>query len=246
MLLNLNLFALVSIVHLLCLLPAVGAPSREKGPDGEKHGRLAWFIQTSIPEDVENPVKVMLGNDIQLVTLSNRVASAPVEIPDNGVLRLVKEIPDPRGKGKVTYVTLAKAVVPKEVNKALVIMTPVAHRPGRGIRFLTRVQALDRFNGGDFMYINLTNAIIRIEIGDDKIQMKPGALKIHRVAKAKKLVSVPYRYSFYHAKKRRWMPLNGSMAISSVTRREVLIFTVNPQTGRIRSKGITFPVEIER
>jgi len=143
----------------------------------------------------------------------------------------------------MTYITLAKAVIPNGVGRALVIMSPVPKPREDGTLFLTKVQPLDRFKGGDFMYINLSNSKIGVEIGDNKKLISPGSLEIMSVATTADAESVPYRYSYFQSDKQRWRPLNASMTIASTTQREVFIFSVSQQSGRIRCKGITFPVD---
>ena len=150
---------------------------------------------------------------------------------------------DPTGKEEVAYVTLAKAVVPPGMNRALVIMAPVVKRKENGPVFLTKIQALNRFKGGDYMYINLTKFKIGVEIDDKKLVVKPGSVEIKHVAKANGVESVPYRYSYYHTQKKKWMTLNASMTILTRSRREIFIFGLSHNTGRIRCKGVTFPVE---
>ena len=225
----------------LCLLADAGA--QEPIEDDEIRGRKAWFVQTSIPKDVDNPVKVLINDEVRLVSLYNRVASRAVPIPDEGDLRIVKEVPDPEDPAKVKYLTLARALIPPGMNNALVILTPVRERKEDGLVFMTKVVSLQKFKGGDFMYINLTSAQIGVEIDKDKMLLKPGNMKIQQVGNKDKPVSVPYRYSYYHPDKEKWMPLNASMTIATSTRRQLFIFSVNEHTGRVRCKGITFPVK---
>jgi len=235
--------SIAPILSLFFLLLAASADAAPKAPEKANAGRRAWFVQTSIPSDFENPVKVMAGGKIQILTLSNRLASHSVKVPEDGILRLVKEVPDPTGKEEVIYITLAKAVVPQGMNRALVIMAPVVKRKENGPVFLTKIQALNRFKGGDYMYINLTKFKIGVEIDDKKLVVKPGSVEIKHVAKANGVESVPYRYSYYHTQKKKWMTLNASMTILTRSRREIFIFGLSHNTGRIRCKGVTFPVE---
>lgn len=230
------------LMALAYISPSTAAP----GPEGQKktQGRAAWIVQTGIPAGMDNPVKVLVGKKIEMLTLSNRVAAGPVKIPQDGLIRLVKEVPHPENKQEVVYRNLAKAAVPDGVRRALVIMIPRREPAADGSLFVTRVQPLSTFKGGDFMYINLTNTRIGIEIAGDKLLLKSGGMKIHDVKGSQKLVSVPYRYSYYQAKKRRWMPVSASMTILSQKRREVFIFSVSRKTGRIRCRGVTVSVDM--
>lgn len=234
----------VACAFLSLVLTCSHAIAQDSSRDSNEEKRLAWFVQTSIPEEVENPVKILTGGEIQVLTLYDSVASQPVPFSEDGIIRIVKESPDPdpNAKDKISYITLAKAVIPKGVGRALVIMTPATKPSKDGALFLTKVQALDRFKGGDFMYINLSDSRIGVEIGNNKKLVNPGGLEILSVAATKDAESIPYRYSYFQSNKQRWMPLNASMTIASMMQREVFIFSVSQQSGRIRCKGITFPV----
>ena len=81
------------LMALAYISPSTAAP----GPEGKKktQGRAAWIVQTGIPAGMDNPVKVLVGKKIEMLTLSNRVAAGPVKIPQDGLIRLVKEVPHP-------------------------------------------------------------------------------------------------------------------------------------------------------
>ena len=228
----------------LCLFASASAQEQpdQNADEDEIKGRKAWFVQTSIPDDVDNPIKVLDKNKVRLVSLYNRVASSPVPVPEDGDLRIVREVPDPEDATKMKYITLAQAVIPDGMNDALVILSPVRERKDDGLVFMTKVVSLQEFKGGDFMYINLTSAQVGVEIDKVKILLKPGNMKIQQVGNKDKPVSVPYRYSYYHPDKDKWMPLNASMTIATNTRRQLFIFSVNEHTGRVRCKGVTFAV----
>ena len=235
---------LATIVSLVAAATAEPSPQQDGSPNAGEKGRRAWFAQTGIPSGMENPAMVMTGDKIEMLTLSNRVAAGPIKIPKDGVIRLVKEIPHPEEEGEVIYQTLARAVVPDGVGKALVIMVPTPKPGADGSLFVTKVESLSNFKGGDFMYINLTKTNIGIEIADEKMVLKAGSMKIHRVEGEGDLVSVPYRYTYYHREKDRWMPLSASMTILSSKRREIFVFGTRGDSGTIRCRGITVPGNI--
>lgn len=210
----------------------------------EEQGPRAWFVQTGIPRGMDNPVKVLIDGEIEMLTLSNRVASGPLKIPKDGIIRLVKEIPDPTGEKEFIYQTLAKATVSGGMSKALVIMVPRPKPAADGSLFVTRVKSLGEFKAGEFMYMNLTKSKIGIEIADAKIPLESGKIRTHRVKGKGDLVSIPYRYSYFHKEKDRWMPLSASMAILSSKRREVFVFSHSGSGGAIRCRGITIPGDL--
>jgi hypothetical protein len=233
----------------VCLLAVADGQLAEESRSNESNessepssGRLAWFIQTSIPDGFKNPAMVKSGKDVVMLTLSNRSASRAVSIPEDGVLQFVKEIPNPQKKDAVIYQVLAQAVIPKDVERALVIMHPTPDPKEGGPVFISKVQSLSEFKGGDHMYINLTPTNIGVEIAEDKLGLTPGAMVIQTIKGVDSVQSIPYRYSYYNSDKQRWMTLSASMTISSPSRREVFIFSLSQNTGRIRCKGITIPV----
>jgi hypothetical protein len=107
-------FSLASSI--LCLVLAANhASAQDVSRDANERKRLAWFVQTSIPEEIENPVKVLAGGEIKMLSLYDSVASQPVLVPEDGILRIVKEVPNPKpdAEEKTIHITLAKAVVPR-------------------------------------------------------------------------------------------------------------------------------------
>jgi|688.fasta_scaffold18829_7 hypothetical protein len=224
-----------------CML-AMGQDIDDK-ESGKITGRKAWLIQTGIPEGLENPVKIMIGRDIQSVTLSNRMATGPIKIPSDGIIRLVREIPDPKNPEKTLYQTLAEAMVPEKMDQALIILVPVLNKAAEGRVFTSKVQGLTDFKGGDCLYINLTNVNVAIEIAESKIPLKPGDSKIFDGEAYIEATSVPFRYSYFHPEKKKWKVLTASLAIMSGTRREIWIFSFNANTDQVKCHGITFPVD---
>ena len=97
----------------LCLLFAGILPlAGQAEPDGDKPrkpSRAAWFACTSIPDDLENPVQVMSGKDSTRLELPRFMTSEPVKIPKDGVIRIVREVPDPENPEKPKYLVLAEA-----------------------------------------------------------------------------------------------------------------------------------------
>jgi hypothetical protein len=204
--------------------------------------RSAWFIYTTLPDNLENPVKVLSGKDISDLTLSKRSAVGPVKIPADGILRIVKEAPHPQEAGKIIHLTLAQALIPKGVNKALVILAPLP-KPNGDLLFRSTTQDLAGFKGGDWLYLNLTNADIGIQLGEQKSIIKPGIVSIRSARNLDKPTNMPISYNYRLPGKQEWKLLTASTVVLMPTRREICVFSVDPQFGRISYHGITFPVE---
>ena len=205
----------------------------------QAQGRVAWFVYTSMPEGVENPVNVMTGKEIIQLTLSKRSASEAVKVPADGILRLVRAAADPQNPKKTIYLTLAQANIPDSVAKALVILAPAA--PGKGdLLFHTKVQDLATFKGGDYLYLNLTTLNIGVELGTVKMEIKPGETRIYDARNLDKSTNVPVKYSFYQPIEKSWNLLSASTVVLRPTRREICIFNWDSRFNRVDYHGITF------
>lgn len=233
---------LVWLLMTLCAEMPLMAQETETAESKDTKGRKAWFVQTGMPEGLENPVKVMTGKEVELVTLSNRMASGPVRIPADGIIRLVRETPDPENPGKSKFLTLAQALVPAVTGQALIILVPTPKKEGFDLLFQTKVQGLSDFRGGDCLYINLTNLNVGVEIGGSKIPLKPGNSRIYDGEAYREATGVPFRYSYFHPEKKQWNVLSASLAIMSGTRREIWIFSADVAGDRVKCHGVTFPV----
>jgi hypothetical protein len=232
---------------LLCLCLGFSAASplfaQEDGTAGPRKakGRLAWFVYTSVPDELENPVTVMSGKDISQLLLSKLSPSEPVKIPADGILRLVREIENPKDPKKPGYLTLARATVPDTVTNAIIILIPVA-KNSNGLLFKAKVQDLASFKGGDTMFVNMTKLMVGIELGQAKIKVKPGQSKIHNPLGAAKAVSLPIRLSYFHPKRQKWDMITASTVALYSTRREMCIFIWDTRYNRVDYESITFPV----
>jgi hypothetical protein len=204
-------------------------------------GRVAWFVYTSVPEGLENPVSIMSGKDISQVILSKLSPSDPVKIPADGILRIVRKVGIPKDPEKPEYLTLAKATVPETVGDAIIILMPAA-KNSNGLLFQCKVQDLSAFKGGDSMFLNMTKLKIGVELGKEKIQIDPGQAKVHNPLGASKTVSLPIRLSYFHPERQEWDMITASTVALYSTRREMCIFNWDARFDRVDFESITFPV----
>lgn len=207
----------------------------------EAKGRVAWLAYTSLPKDLENPVTVMTDTKITPVTLSARMVSGPIKIPADGIIRIVRKVPNLDDPEKSTYLTLAQAFVPDGVAKALVILI-LLPKPKDDLVFRTQVQDLTSFTGGDNLYMNLTDMDIAVELGKTALPIKPGQTSIFHAPTLDKPTNVPVRYSYFQPIKKKWQMISASTVALRSTRREICIFSWDLNYGRIDYRGITFPV----
>jgi hypothetical protein len=232
------------ILHMLLIvsMQVQAEPSIDNEDESKLAGRLAWFAYSHLPETVQNPVKIISGKDLLLVTLSKRRVSEPVKIPQDGVLRLVREEPDPDKPGKMLLITIAEALIPQEVKEALVILIPLSKPDGNRL-FRTKIQTLEEFRGGDWLFMNLTNAEIGIRLGGVNTLVKPNGIGIRSNRDLSGPVNMDFNYNYKLAGETEWRLLTASTTVVMPSRREICIFSVNPHNSRISYNGLTFPVE---
>jgi hypothetical protein len=207
--------------------------------------RSAWFVYTEMPDGVENPVKVMGGKDLTEVQLEQYMASAPVKIPDDGVMRIVRVVPDPANQAKPNYLVLAEAKIPENVREALIILVPLA-KPEGNLIFQAKVQDLAAFKGGDRLYINMSDTDIAVQLGDTNTPVPAKQAKIYSSPKLTEPTNMPIMYRFFHPEEKKWKVMSASTVVLRPTRREIGIFNNGSRLGNIKNHKIIFPVQGEK
>lgn len=231
----------------LCLCLLLGAASSlhaqndDPAEPRKPRGRLAWFVHTSLPEGLENPVSVMSGESVSQIMLSKFAPSDPVKIPADGILRIVRKIENPQDPSKPGYLTLGQATVPDSVANALIILMPAA-KNNDGLLFQTKVQDLAAMRGGDTMFLNMTTLNIGIELGKAKLVVVPGQSKIHDALGAAKSASLPIRLSYLDPATKEWEMITASTVALYATRREMCVFNWDARYNRVDYESITLPV----
>jgi hypothetical protein len=225
------------------ILPLAGQSDSRGGGKPPKPGRSAWFACISaIPAGVENPAKVMSGKNLTELKLPRYMTSEPVEITADGIIRIVRETPDPENPEEMKYLILAEAKIPDNVREALIILFPLAEPKGDLI-FHAMVQDLASFKGGDRLYINLSDAHIRVKLGNTKVIVAPKKSKIYESPVLAKPTNIPIMYDFYHPEKKEWRMFNASTVVLRPTRRKICIFNSGTRLGNIKKHAVLFPVQ---
>jgi hypothetical protein len=224
------------------ILPLAG----QSGADiAKKPARSAWFsCLAAIPEGVENPVDVMGGKDITKLEIPRYMTSEAVEIPEDGILRIVRAVPDPENPAEIKYLVLAQATVPAHVREALIILSPLP-KPDGDLVLLAKVEDLATFKGGDRLYINLSTSQIRVRLGDDDVTVAPGEEEIYEAPRLAKPTSMPITYEFYAAQDKKWKLITASTEVLRPTRREICVFNSGSRIGVIEKHKILFPVQMK-
>lgn len=222
--------------------PLHAQDAEQQGQGKNKAGRLAWFVTTHIPKDLENPVMVMIGTKLTEVTLSKRSPSQPVKIPKDGIIKIVKQVSNPEKPDESIYLTLAQARVSEDVKKAMIILVPTAKQKDSNLVFSSKVKDLAGFRGGESLYINLSKMNVAVRLGDKDIALKPGDIKVHSAKRVKKPTNMPISYHYMHPVKKEWKLISSSTVVMRPTRREICIFSWDTRFKRLNYHGVTFPV----
>lgn len=236
--------AFLTSCFLLAGIATLAAQTEDGAAKREAAGRSAWFACLSKPEGLENPVKVLAGDKLTELELPDFMASKAVKIPADGIIRLVRVVPDPADPAKPKYLILAEAKIPEGVREALVILGPIAEPEG-DLLFRTKVQDLAQFKGGDRLYINLSDTNIRVRLGETTVGVAPGQSSIYSSPKLAEPKNMPIMYEFYHPERKQWKIISASTVVLRPTRREINVFNNGTRIGNIKKHGILFPLPVE-
>ena len=232
----------------LCLLFAgilpLAAQDTTGDEDSRKPGRSVWFACTSLPEGFENPTKVLTGEAITELEIPRFMASDPVKVPKDGIIRLVVEEPNRADPEKVNYRILAQAKIPDGVREALIILVPL-HEPKGDLIFTAKVQNLAKFKGGDRLYINLSREHVRVKLGNDTVTLAPKQADLYESPALTKPQNMPVLYEFYHAARKEWLMISASTVVLRPTRRNIFVFNGGTRPGQIKKHKILFPLPIK-
>lgn len=233
---------LCCLCYLVSGILPIAAQTDAVEPTKKQAGRTAWFACIALPDTLENPVKVMAGQEIIDVELSKFMTSAAVKIPADGILRMVRQVPDPANQGKIKWLILAEAIIPENMREALIILVPVS-KPEADLVFKTKVQDLATFKGGDRLYINLSDTNIAVQLGETNVAVPAQQAKIYSSPALTEPKNMPIIYRFYHPEEEKWKMFSASTIVVRPTRREIYIFNNGTRIGNLKKHSILFPVE---
>ncbi len=234
----------IALCHVCFLIAGILPLAAQSEPTDDKReaaGRSAWFACLSKPEGLENPVKMLAGEQVTELELPEFMASEAVKIPADGILRIVRVVPDPADPKKTKYLILAEAKIPESVREALVILDPLPEPEG-DLLFRTKVQDLAKFKGGDRLFINLSDTNIGVKIGDTAVAVPVKQAAIYASPNLANPANMPIIYRFYHPEQKKWKLLTATTVVITPTRREICVFNNGSRIGKIKKHGILFPV----
>lgn len=228
---------MLRIIASLCLVLITVLPLAAQS----QSGRSAWFACIDQPDWFENPVKLMIGNKITELQLPRYMTSEAVRVPVDGVVRLVREKPNPDNPLEPLYGIIAEATIPEGVNQALILLMPLPEPEG-DLEFISTVRNLSDFGGGDRMFINLSQTHMRVTIGDTTVNLPAKKARTYNAGSLQKATNMPVRYEFYHPEDEEWKLLTASTIVVRPTRRKILVFKDGTRVGSVKKHAILFPV----
>lgn len=208
--------------------------------DSPDRPRQAWFVVASMPEGIENPVQVMIGDRVHEVALAKRRASDPVRLSSGAEVRIAAGSTDPDQVEEATTI-LARTCVPESVRQALIVLAPTRSPDENTPPLDALVVDLAEFENGSFLFVNRTLTDIRVELGDREATAEPDRAIVTGLPDLSEAVSAAITYSHYDREHEVWRQLGASTVVVLPSRRELCIFTQKGEFSRIDYHGVQFP-----
>ena len=158
---------------------------------------------------------------------------------------MVNPIPILTEEGKPSYEVYVSAMIPEGVKESLIILVPVPNLKAP-LKFKARVVDLDKFRGGNALFVNITKLEIGVSLGTKKISLKTGQIEIIDIGEFKGSKNVTVSYHYRLPKEKEWKLLSASTVALRSSLREILIFSYNTKMGQADYHGITFYVDQRR
>lgn len=195
-------------------------------------------MATSLPPDVQSPLKILIGKELAEVEIMKRSLGLPVGVPEDGMMHVVKPVTD--SEGKPAYERFVTVGIPEAVKKALVILFPDPNLPAP-LKFRAKVIDLDKFRGGDALFINLTGYEVGVTLGEKKASLKSGQTGIIATGDFEGRRNATVSYHYRKGGEKAWNLISSSTTMLLSDRREILVFSYDKQIGQIDYHGISFP-----
>ena len=235
---------MINLRHFILILGITIAPvilaQESNNPtqtDEKKSARRTWLIATSLPKGITSPVTVLAGGELSEVRLSKRSVGTAVKVPKDGLVQVVKPIL--AEDGTETYEVHASAIVPEGAKESLIILVPDPSL-NSPLKFKTSVIDLDKFRGGNALFLNITNLEIGVSLGQKEVVLKSGQMEIVDTGKFEGAKNVTVSYHYRSPKEKKWNLISASTVSLKSAHREILIFSYNADLKRADYHGLTF------
>lgn len=108
------------------------------------------------------------------------------------------------------------------------------------LKFRAKVIDLNKFRGGDGLFINLTGYEVGVTLGEKKASLKPGQTGIIATGDFEGRRNATVSYHYREEGKKAWNLISSSTTMLLSDRREILVFSYDKQIGQIDYHGISF------
>ncbi len=225
------------LFSLFCFSNFVFADSSEKGSSQAK-GRTAWIVTTHLPELINNPITLEMGEKTKELAVSKRSVSEPFEIPEDGLIRIIQKT---ENAGETTTRELAKFQISDGVMNTLVILIPDLTDEKKPI-FQVKTQDLSSFKPGGWLFFNGSQHRVKVEFGEETMILGPGDLNPQHPTAQGESLKIAMSFSAAGDAPEKWKMIGSSSVAIYESRREICIFHWDKSHERMDYHGITFSV----
>lgn len=203
----------------------------------EPKGRKAWILAPYLPEGIDNPMTFISAGKIHTVRIHSRSMGEAMPVDQDGIVRAVKLTPNPNGKPVVENLSLVK--IPQQTRECLIVLLPSADKESK-LAFDSTVLDLSKFKNGGFLYVNLTTAKLGIEVGEQKMTLKPGGIDFLNALEKQETAIQKIAYYYEDPNDEKWKMMASSKVAAYGTRREICVFFYNERMGALDYRGLSF------
>lgn len=227
------------------LVISLAAVSAEEGPSVPETRvptfRKAKFVCTAQVQELKNPVRVATTQESTVISVSKRVLSEPVKLPEDGQLRLLALGKNPENPDDQNDRVLVQTVVPLGVKEPLIILSPIVGKTDAPpvSELKATVQDLSPLAPGDWIFINVSTKSVGIVLDEEKSSIKPGDSHIHKTRFSPSGSAKQAEYQIFSIDEEKWALLASSTVMLNPSRMEMCIFSDDPNSARVTYHGIT-------
>ncbi len=165
---------------------------------------------------------------------SKRTTSPVLKIAQNGIVSVAKPNQD-SSLGK----PLAEISVPEKMQQVLIILLPKVDATD-GLKFESKLFDLSSFKPGDWLFLNLTTSIIRVTEDGKSLEITAGSDALSKLPSSKEPKSYSISYDYKKKVGDDWSAISASSVVRQPERREICIFTEDPELETIDYHALSF------
>lgn len=223
------------------LLSSVYAQDTDKPESTAEKGttRRTWILAASLPEKIESPLNIFAGSKLSELIISKRTVGAPMNVPQDGVIQVVKRT-QPE-EGKTLQEVLVSVKIPEDMKESLVILVPDTTLDPP-LLFKSLIVDLEKFRDGHGLFVNLTQYEIGVVLEDRQTSILPGQFGIAKIIELEGAGSTSISYKYRPSKDENWSLISASSVSPQNTTRQILIFNYDKELSQIDYHGMNFNI----